>query len=357
MEETLNTSVYNRALTHYMNILWKGSSVIISVSSLAMIVIYIAFGILEGFWSDWKIILPPAVLGIVDYLICHYIYNHSEIKVKRACMSVFFSVLCLLYSFFFIRLNFMVFIFCFPVITIMPCGKRTIIPTFVLGELLNSLIYVGHQIYCIVNGYAYGSSINHILSMYVISLVLIVSSFVIAMCISDVFRVTILETEKYARQSEKNYQRATHDPLTGAYNKEKIKIDMDKYDFTSVAFIDLDDFKHFNTDYSHEVGDGVLKTLVECLSEELGATGRVYRYGGDEFTVLGFADKDTIAESIQKASKDFKSKIWLSFKAEGSFSAGVSLWDPKLSTSENISKADELMYKVKDNGKDSILVC
>lgn len=355
MEETLNTSVYNKALLKYFKKLWVGNTFTVLISAIAMILIYIGFGLTDSYWDDWRILLPPAILGVLNLVICKHIYRKLDIKGKRMIVALFYSIMCMIFTIPFKRLSYMAFVYCVPIICVIPCGKKTINPTFWFGEILGSAIYLGHQIGCHFAGFAY-PDLGLVLGVYVIALTAMIATYLIALSISELFRYTVEETERYARQAEKNYQRATHDPLTGAYNKEKIKIDLAKYEFVSVAFVDLDDFKHFNTDYSHEVGDGVLKCLVECLEEELGSTGRVYRYGGDEFTVLGFAPKTAIYDAIQNAAKDFKSNIWLKFKAEGSFSAGITTYDSNISYSENIDKADKLMYEVKENGKDRILL-
>jgi diguanylate cyclase (GGDEF)-like protein len=53
----------------------------------------------------------------------------------------------------------------------------------------------------------------------------------------------------------------------------------------SVAMVDVDHFKSFNDTYGHEAGDQVLRYVATRLAR--GARGvRVFRYGGEEFTLL-----------------------------------------------------------------------
>jgi len=54
-------------------------------------------------------------------------------------------------------------------------------------------------------------------------------------------------------------------------------------DYT-MAIVDLDHFKRINDAHGHSVGDQVLKFVAAELSRL--ATGRVYRYGGEEFAVV-----------------------------------------------------------------------
>lgn len=53
----------------------------------------------------------------------------------------------------------------------------------------------------------------------------------------------------------------------------------------TIAMIDIDHFKSFNDTYGHDTGDDVLR-LVASQMERVGGGARIYRYGGEEFTVL-----------------------------------------------------------------------
>lgn len=58
----------------------------------------------------------------------------------------------------------------------------------------------------------------------------------------------------------------------------------------TIAMIDIDHFKSFNDTYGHDTGDDVLR-LVASKMKGIGGGARIYRYGGEEFTVL-FKGKD-----------------------------------------------------------------
>ncbi|WP_239480416.1 sensor domain-containing diguanylate cyclase [Parashewanella hymeniacidonis] len=77
----------------------------------------------------------------------------------------------------------------------------------------------------------------------------------------------------------------------------------------SVAMMDIDHFKKFNDTYGHDVGDQVLKLVASKLSKVSGG-GKVFRYGGEEFTVI-FSRKnaaDTIEhlEAVRQSIEDYK---------------------------------------------------
>lgn len=83
-----------------------------------------------------------------------------------------------------------------------------------------------------------------------------------------------------------SYELAFNDRLTGIPGRLALESDLKhlgrKY---TLAMLDIDHFKAFNDNYGHDTGDDVLK-LVASKLREVGGGARVYRYGGEEFTVL-----------------------------------------------------------------------
>ncbi|NVK41683.1 MAG: GGDEF domain-containing protein [Oceanospirillaceae bacterium] len=63
----------------------------------------------------------------------------------------------------------------------------------------------------------------------------------------------------------------------------------------TIAMMDIDHFKQFNDRYGHDAGDQVLR-LVASKLRQVGGGGRVFRYGGEEFTVLfrGKGEEDVL---------------------------------------------------------------
>ncbi|MFM7536734.1 MAG: putative bifunctional diguanylate cyclase/phosphodiesterase [Acidimicrobiales bacterium] len=88
---------------------------------------------------------------------------------------------------------------------------------------------------------------------------------------------------------------ATHDALTGLPNRrlatwrigEAIgRTRRNDGDLAAVLFIDLDRFKVINDSLGHEVGDRVLRAVVERLRTSLRAIDVIARLAGDEFVVI-----------------------------------------------------------------------
>jgi len=89
---------------------------------------------------------------------------------------------------------------------------------------------------------------------------------------------------------EISYTMAYRDELTGLPARRALPEALDglgsRY---SLAMVDVDRFKRFNDRHGHDVGDQVLRMVASRLKRVSGG-GRVFRYGGEEFTVV-FAGK------------------------------------------------------------------
>ena len=86
------------------------------------------------------------------------------------------------------------------------------------------------------------------------------------------------------------------DYLTGLRNRnglndkftkiiEKAKNNGETVDL-AVLYIDLDNFKHYNDTFGHDVGDLVLKEVASILTASARDRGFAIRYGGDEFLIV-----------------------------------------------------------------------
>ena len=82
--------------------------------------------------------------------------------------------------------------------------------------------------------------------------------------------------------------KASHDELTGAYNRSGYELLLSSIDLgsTYMMLFDVDNFKTINDTYGHEVGDKVLTKLVQILKKNFRSDDYVCRIGGDEFVVF-----------------------------------------------------------------------
>ena len=83
-----------------------------------------------------------------------------------------------------------------------------------------------------------------------------------------------------------SYNLAYRDDLTGLPTRRALNhLAMSLGRKYTVAMLDIDHFKKFNDTYGHDIGDQVLKLVASKLAAVKGG-GKVYRYGGEEFTVV-----------------------------------------------------------------------
>jgi len=118
----------------------------------------------------------------------------------------------------------------------------------------------------------------------------------------------------YQRKAEKAEKEVVKDSLTGlcnrAYGESWLKEKHKKNTRVSVLFLDLDEFKKFNDNYGHHVGDQVLinisKRLVNCVREG----DVVCRYAGDEFIILlDDEDSDTIKQIGERITRALNQSV------------------------------------------------
>ncbi len=168
-----------------------------------------------------------------------------------------------------------------------------------------------------------------------------------------------------AKKSEQQLpERASFDALTELYNRETIESQIDneislsemRKSEMAVLFIDVDDFKHFNDNYSHAVGDAVLKFVAKTIKESVGDAGFAGRYGGDEFIAMvrntEANNPATIAQKIiEKLSAGFDAEEGLHLNVSVSIGIADIKNDYNTRVEYIIGKADDAMYSVKKSGK------
>jgi diguanylate cyclase (GGDEF)-like protein len=112
-------------------------------------------------------------------------------------------------------------------------------------------------------------------------------------------------------------------------NKElKSQRSNDDYNYLSIVFIDIDDFKLINDKYGHYTGDKVIEKFGEIVKKNIRSSDIGFRIGGDEFAIL-----------LKNANADIAKKVAL-----------------KISHDSIIKNVDKKLYISKKNGKNQITV-
>ncbi|MCR4946352.1 MAG: GGDEF domain-containing protein [Lachnospiraceae bacterium] len=93
---------------------------------------------------------------------------------------------------------------------------------------------------------------------------------------------------RYRSSLESLNFKASHDELTGAYNRAGYDLLMSGIDLstTYMMLMDVDNFKGVNDNYGHETGDKVLIKLVKIFNRIFRDDDCICRIGGDEFVVF-----------------------------------------------------------------------
>lgn len=152
------------------------------------------------------------------------------------------------------------------------------------------------------------------------------------------------------------------DPLTGLFNRnysnQRLKEEWELYlrggpNF-SILFMDLDNFKEINDQYSHEMGDKVLIEFANLLRSVLRATDAAIRWGGDEFLVVlpdtDSSEANIIAQRISNQMLNTMSSIGRPVTA----SIGFACSSETNSLEEMVNLADQRSYMQKAQKGDRI---
>ena len=106
-------------------------------------------------------------------------------------------------------------------------------------------------------------------------------------------RILTLQDDQMRAHEQLRYQ-ATHDALTGIFNRAEI-LEMLRRELergaramttTGILMLDIDHFKAINDTFGHLTGDAVLREVADRISKAVRSYDSVGRYGGEEFVVV-----------------------------------------------------------------------
>ncbi len=172
-------------------------------------------------------------------------------------------------------------------------------------------------------------------------------------------------THEYLLTEQLNYQ-ATHDALTGLYNRIEFERRSEQLFASSrgnevehaLCFMDLDQFKLINDTCGHIAGDELLRQLSRVLQGAVRQNDTLARLGGDEFGVLmehcSLDQAHRVAESLLKSIQEYQF-VWEGKYFHVGVSIGlVAITHQTTSLSELLKQADAACYMAKDLGRNRI---
>lgn len=172
------------------------------------------------------------------------------------------------------------------------------------------------------------------------------------------------------------YRLAFFDELTRLPSRRALEQDALSLGSTyCIAMLDIDHFKKFNDTHGHDVGDQVLKLVASKLAK-VKRGGKVFRYGGEEFTIV-FPRKSTaqisaelerirslvgdykiVIRKSQRQSKEARSKgsnKYINKTVKVTISIGVCDHQGKESFQQTMTNADKALYQAKSAGRNRVI--
>ena len=122
----------------------------------------------------------------------------------------------------------------------------------------------------------------------------------------------------------------------------------------SVILLDIDHFKRINDQYGHLAGDAVLLHCARIIRSCLRGSDIVCRWGGEEFLVIlkdcGIESAVELAEKIRSTMAQ-TCTIWETSALCVQCSLGVAQWQYDEQRNHLLTRADQAMYRAKNNGR------
>lgn len=128
----------------------------------------------------------------------------------------------------------------------------------------------------------------------------------------------------------------------------------------SMGLVDLDMFGKIDGEHGREAGDVVIAALGKALAESFKKDGKVYRYGGDAFSVLVSTEKENAFLLFEEFRKEFgATAIPLSGVEAGAVNLTISIGvaacpDDGGRTQDLVRKANEALYRAKVSGRNKV---
>ena len=159
---------------------------------------------------------------------------------------------------------------------------------------------------------------------------------------------------------------AMTDPLTGIGNRRHLEgrlraalaVVQNSSSLVGLLLMDLDHFKQVNDTYGHNMGDDVLHMVANTLHYALRATDTLGRWGGEEFIAILYELENR--DSLQAVAEKVRALVEhsrLDVNEQGlmvTISIGGTLLQPGDTPASLIERADALMYRSKQAGRNRV---
>ena len=147
----------------------------------------------------------------------------------------------------------------------------------------------------------------------------------------------------YKKSIENLSYKASHDKLTGVYNRMGYDLIAQSVDFTTTAYLlfDADKFKEINDVHGHNTGDKIIQKIATTLMNNFRSDDFICRLGGDEFAVMMVHTNSDCRHLIEQKVNQIN-------QALSDTSDGL---PPQAATAAEVAhEADVALYNVKKHG-------
>ena len=161
--------------------------------------------------------------------------------------------------------------------------------------------------------------------------------------------------EVYRKSLESLSFRASHDELSGLYNRAGYDLLLSSIDLESTYMLlfDVDNFKTINDTYGHGAGDEAIRNVARVLKENFRSDDYVCRIGGDEFVVLMVHAPKSAKNLISTKIKHINDELGNSRDNLPSYSVsvGIAHGSDSIDAINLFAKCDTALYESKARGK------
>lgn len=181
-----------------------------------------------------------------------------------------------------------------------------------------------------------------------------------------VFDITHHENEKeeLLRKNKEWEFQSRRDTLTGLFNRSNIlvklgqvvqRVNTGKVETVSLIVLDIDNLEHQNALFGPLFGDEMIREAGRVIKHTIDDSHFAGVFAGGKFLIV-------LPDTRLKQAKQIAETIRLSFHGNGftepaevTSSAGIAEYNPSETVSQLFNRADQLLNKVKRNGKNQVM--
>lgn len=168
----------------------------------------------------------------------------------------------------------------------------------------------------------------------------------------------IRRVEQIEKSNRKLLEISKTDSMTGLYIKsaviKKLETSLERSPRTTMSLLmfDIDNFKHINDSFGHQVGDRCIKTLASLSMTSFRKDDILGRFGGDEFIALL---PDTSPTKAYGIADRFRLLVQSKSSPQLTISIGIANYPEDAKTPELlIDAADKALYISKQKGRNLV---